>query len=55
MLEIMKNAWKVKEIRNKIFFTIMIILIFRIGSVIPVPFIDYTKLVGSTITNDFFN
>ena len=55
MLEIMKNAWKVKEIRNKILFTIMIILIFRIGSVIPVPFIDYTKLVGSTITNDFFN
>ena len=55
MLEIMKNAWKVKEIRNKILFTIMIILIFRIGSVIPVPFIDYTKLVGSSITNDFFN
>ena len=32
MLEIMKNAWKVKKIRNKILFTIMIILIFRIGS-----------------------
>ena len=55
MLEIMKNAWKVKEIRNKIFFTIFIILIFRIGSVIPVPFVDYTKLIGTTISNDFFN
>ena len=49
MLEIMKNAWKVKEIRNKIFFTIMIILIFRIGSVIPVPFIDYTKFTPARI------
>lgn len=55
MLEIMKNAWKVKEIRNKIFFTIFIILIFRIGSVIPVPFIDYSALINSNVTNDFFN
>ena len=62
MLEIMKNAWKVKEIRNKILFTIFIILIFRIGSVIPVPFVDVQQLwdpntVGETAKagEDFFN
>ena len=40
MIETLKNAWKVKELRNKILFTIFIIVIFRIGSVIPVPYID---------------
>ncbi len=44
MFETIKNAWKVKEIRNKIIYTIFIILIFRIGSAIPVPFIDYDAL-----------
>ena len=40
MVETLKNAWRVKEIRNKILFTILILLIFRIGSVIPVPYIN---------------
>ncbi len=44
MLETIKNAWRVKEIRNKILFTILIILVFRIGSVIPVPFVDVKAL-----------
>ena len=34
MLETLRNAWKIKEIRNKILFTVFIVLIFRIGSVI---------------------
>lgn len=55
MLETIKNAWKVKEIRNKLLFTLFIILIFRIGSAIPVPFIDYNALKNSTTTNDFFS
>ncbi|MCQ2448737.1 MAG: preprotein translocase subunit SecY [Clostridia bacterium] len=58
MLETIKNAWRVKEIRNKILFTIFIILIFRIGSVIPVPFIDVQGLWakdGGQSTNEFFN
>lgn len=59
MLEILKNAWKVVEIRKKIFFTIFIIFIFRIGAVIPVPFVDFIALANSasqgTTTNDFFN
>ena len=58
MLEILKNAWKVKELRNKILFTIFIIAVFRIGSVIPVPYVDVTALKAaneSGATSDFFS
>ena len=55
MLETLKNAWKVKELRNKILFTILIIVIFRIGSVIPVPYIDVEMLRAADSTNEFFN
>ena len=58
MLETLRNAWKVKEIRNKILFTIFIILIFRVGSVIPVPYINVSALQAansSGATNEFFS
>ena len=37
MLEMIKNAFRVKEIRNKILFTLFMLLVIRIGSNIPVP------------------
>lgn len=40
MIKTIVNAWKIPEIRRKLFFTAFIILIFRIGSFIPVPFLD---------------
>lgn len=40
MIKTIVNAWKVPEIRRKLLFTAFIILIFRIGSFIPVPFLD---------------
>lgn len=57
MLETLKNAWKIKELRNKILFTIFIIAIFRIGSVIPVPYIDVAALKTATenSANEFLN
>ncbi len=58
MLETLRNAWKIKELRNKILFTILIVLIFRVGSVIPVPYIDVEALREATTsgaTNDFFS
>jgi len=54
MLEIIRAAWKVKELRNKILFTFMIILIFRIGSVLPVPFVDIASLKAAD-SNAFFS
>ena len=55
MLETFRNAWKVKELRNKILFTIFIILIFRIGSVIPAPFINFAALKSIVDNNEFFS
>ena len=40
MFQILRNAWKIQDLRKKILFTIMILLIFRIGSAITVPFVD---------------
>ncbi len=42
MIKTFVNAWKIPELRKKILFTALIILIFRIGSVIPVPFVNLT-------------
>ena len=45
MLETLRNAWKVEETRKKLLYTLLIIVIFRIGSVlIPAPFIDTNVL-----------
>lgn len=44
MIETIKNAWKIADLRKKILYTLMIILIFRIGAAIPVPFMDAAKL-----------
>lgn len=40
MLQTIRNAWKLPELRGKILFTLLILLVYRIGSVLPVPFID---------------
>ena len=40
MFEVAKNAWKIVDLRKKIVYTIFIILLFRLGSVIPVPFVS---------------
>ena len=41
-----QNAWKIPELRKKLLFTLFILLIYRLGSVIPVPFIDVTTLAN---------
>ena len=44
MLQTLQNAWKIPELRKKIIFTLFILLIYRVGNVIPVPFIDVATL-----------
>ncbi len=44
MLQILRNAWKIVDLRKKILYTLLIVLIFRIGSAIPVPFLDMSEL-----------
>lgn len=44
MFKTIRNAWMIPDLRRKIVFTILIVICFRIGSVIPVPFLDMTAL-----------
>ena len=44
MLTTLKNAWGIAELRKKILFTLMILLLYRFGNVIPVPYIDVASL-----------
>ncbi|HIR31853.1 MAG TPA: preprotein translocase subunit SecY [Candidatus Faecousia faecavium] len=46
MLQTLRNAWSIPELRKKIIFTLFILLIYRIGNVIPVPFIDVGTLAN---------
>ena len=50
MIETIRNAWKIPELRKKILFTIFALLIFRLGSVVPVPFIN-SDLLGNTLNS----
>ena len=50
MFETMRNAWKTPELRKKLLYTLLIIVIFRLGCAIPVPFLDPNAL--SNIVQD---
>ena len=49
MISTLKNAWGIPELRKKLIFTALILLVYRVGNVIPVPYID-VKTLG-----DYFN
>ncbi len=49
MFQILRNAWKIQDLRKKILFTIFILLIFRIGSAITVPFVDANELTTQMV------
>ncbi len=46
MFTTLANAWKIPELRKKLMFTMMILLIYRICNVIPVPFVSAAELQG---------
>ena len=47
MLQTLKNAWNTKEIRSKILFTLFILLLYRVGTVIPVPFVEANNFAST--------
>ena len=49
MITTLKNAWSIPELRKKLIFTALILLVYRVGNVIPVPYIDVNTL------RDYFN
>ena len=44
MFQTLRNAWQIVDLRKKILYTLFIILIFRVGSAISVPFVDVATL-----------
>lgn len=58
MWETIKNAWKIEDLRKKIIFTLIMLLVYRVGSFVPVPGID-VSLFSSVIEQGgllgFFN
>ena len=40
MFKTLRNAWSIPELRKKLIFTMLVLLLYRIGNVIPVPFVD---------------
>ncbi len=62
MFKTMKNAWGIPELRAKLVFTLFIIVLYRIGAALPVPFVDFTALktaftdiVGEDSIFQYFN
>ena len=54
MFSTLQNAWRIPELRKKLIFTMLMLLIYRIGNVIPVPYIDAATLAtyfDSTLSN----
>ena len=46
MIKTLQNAWGIPELRKKIIFTLFILLLYRVGNVIPVPYIDTVTLAN---------
>ena len=52
MLETIKNAWKVVDLRKKLLYTLLLMIVFRLGSCIPVPMLDASALESLFTTTD---
>ena len=50
MFQTFRNAWKIPELKNRLLFTLAILVVYRLGSAIPVPFIT-----GSALNQMFSN
>ncbi|MBQ3420827.1 MAG: preprotein translocase subunit SecY, partial [Romboutsia sp.] len=51
MLSQLRQAWKIKDVRKKILYTLMMIVVFRIGATIPVPGVD-TSIIKEMVGNN---
>ena len=55
MISTFINAWKIADLRKKMLFTALIVLIFRIGAAIPVPFTNITDGITPEGSESFMN
>ena len=40
MFKTLKNSWRIPELKNKLLFTLLIVILYRLGSAIPVPYVN---------------
>ena len=52
MIETFRNAWKVPELRRKLLFTLFIIIIYRVGGAVPVPYLNSEAIASWFSTNN---
>lgn len=50
MLETFRNAWKVEDLRKKIIYTLIMLLIYRVGSIIPIPGVN-VEYISQQVNN----
>ena len=50
MFKTLRNAWQIPDLRKKLLYTLLIVIVFRIGSAIPVPFLDSYGPAASMIS-----
>ncbi|MGI6316713.1 MAG: preprotein translocase subunit SecY [Christensenellales bacterium] len=61
MIEVIRNAWKIPDLRKKILYTLLMILVFRIGSFVPIPGVNIGVIASIVASNgllqmlDLFN
>lgn len=51
MFKTIANAWKTVDLRKKILFTVLIVLLYRVGTAIPVPFLNAQVLSSSLLSS----
>ncbi len=53
MFQTLKNAWKTQELRTKLLFTLLIVILYRLGSAIPVPFVTPNNPLAEQFASGF--
>lgn len=46
MLKTIRNAWRIEDLRKKMLFTLFIVLLYRLGNAVYVPYIDLAKVAA---------
>jgi len=49
VFETIRNAWKIEDLKKKLIFTIFILVLYRVGTAIPIPYINAVALESSTL------
>ncbi len=55
MLETIRNAWKIEDLKKKLLYTLLILALVRVGAALPVPFLDPNALKGMVASGGLFS